>query len=790
VLEFRLLGPLEIRDGERVLPPLPPRQRALLVAMLLRAGQFVSKQRLIDDVWGEDAPATVTNSLENQIWRLRQKLGRDVLITRSPGYVLDVDPEQVDALRLELLLSRARASSGEEKVATLRTALALFAGPPLADLGDEPVARVHAARLEELELIAREELIEAELEAGRDAELVPELERLVAEQPYRERPREQLMLALYRAGRQADALAAYQAARQTLTEELGTEPGERLQELQRSILRQDEALRAPAAARPPTAAEPPAAARASRKAVTVLACSWEPAGVADPEALRSVLDRRLSSVRAAVTKHGGAVEAGASDTITAVFGAPAALEDHALRALHAAFDLAGAAAGIGIETGEVLVDPATQPLAAGATVESARRLARDARADEVLLGPQAHWLVRDSVAVEPAGPAYRAVALTGDEERRGLRLDSPLVGRERERDALIAAFEQVGHSRTCHLLTVVGDAGVGKSRLVRELADGLASATTIRGRCLAYGEPAPFRPLLEAVGDAAELPEGAPTEETFRAARRILETLAAERPLVAVFEDVHWAAPAFLDLLEHVAALSRNAPILMVCTARPELFETRPSWGSGRLDASSIALDPLGEGESLELLDNLLGEADLPDLVRTHIVRAADGNPLFVEELLAMLVDRDVLRREQGRWTTSELPSLAVPPTIRSLIAARVDRLPDEQRLVLELASIEGAVFDTRWLEALLPEDRPVDVDAQLVQLIRRELVRPDPSAEQRFSFRHELVRDVVYASVPKQARAELHERLAALLGSGADAARVHRIQARNLRSELGLAGG
>src|SRR2546421_45781 len=177
VLEFRILGPLEIREGARILPPLAPKQRALLAAMLLRAGQFVSKQRLIDDVWGEDAPATVTNSLENQIWRLRQALGKDVVVTRSPGYVLAVEPEQVDALRLERLLGRARALDGEH--------------------------------------------------------------------PYRERLREQLMLALYRAGRQADALASYQAARAILTEELGAEPGEDLQDLQRAILQQDEALRAP-----------------------------------------------------------------------------------------------------------------------------------------------------------------------------------------------------------------------------------------------------------------------------------------------------------------------------------------------------------------------------------------------------------------------------------------------------------------------------------------------------------------------------------------------------------------
>ena len=203
-------------------------------------------------------------------------------------------------------------------------------------------------------------------------------------------------------------------------------------------------------------------------------------------------------------------------------------------------------------------------------------------------------------------------------------------------------------------------------------------------------------------------------------------------------------------------------------------------------------LDPLSAEESLELVDNLLGDSDLPVVVRDHIARSAEGNPLFVEELLAMLVDRDILRRQDGRWTTGELPTLAVPPTIEALIAARVDRLPDDERLVLELASVEGMSFDAVVLEQLVPEDRPLDVDAQLVRLIRKEFVRPEPDVEHRFAFRHPLVRDAVYASMPKQARAALHERLAELherRGESADGELVgfHLDRARRLRGELGL---
>jgi predicted ATPase len=261
---------------------------------------------------------------------------------------------------------------------------------------------------------------------------------------------------------------------------------------------------------------------------------------------------------------------------------------------------------------------------------------------------------------------------------------------------------------------------------------------------------------------------------------------------VALFEDLHWAEPAFLNLLEHVAAFSRGAPLLILGTARPELFESHPSWGGGSLDATSILLDPLSAQESLELVDNLLGVSDLPVVVRDHITRSAEGNPLFVEELLAMLVDRDILRRQHGRWTTGELPTLAVPPTIEALIAARIDRLPDDERLVLELASVEGPAFDADLLAQLIPEDRPLDVDAQLVGLIRKELVRPESDVEHRFAFRHPLVRDTVYGSVPKQARAGLHERLAELLERSGDSAdgelvRFHLERARRLRGELDL---
>jgi DNA-binding SARP family transcriptional activator len=234
MLEVRLLGPLEVRDGERTIEIRRQKQRALLAVLALSAGRVLSKDRLVDHLWGEQPPAGAAHALENYVSQLRKLLGSAAIVTRAPGYILDVEPEQVDVLRFERLV---RGRQPERAIALLR-------GSPLADVATEPFAVSEIGRLEELELVAREELIELRLEEGRHAEAVPELERLVADHPYRERLRSLLMLALYRSGRQADALAAYRDAREALVDGLGIEPGEELQELERAILRHDASLRA------------------------------------------------------------------------------------------------------------------------------------------------------------------------------------------------------------------------------------------------------------------------------------------------------------------------------------------------------------------------------------------------------------------------------------------------------------------------------------------------------------------------------------------------------------------
>jgi DNA-binding SARP family transcriptional activator len=694
MLEIRLLGPLEARDGERTIEVRRQKLRALLAVLALDAGRVLSKDGLVDRLWGEHAPAGAVHALESYVSQLRKLLGGSAIQTRAPGYVLDVAPEQVDALRFERLIGDGQAEE----------ALALLYGPPLSDVATEPFAAAEIARLEELELSAREQLVELRLEQGRHAEVVPELERLVVATPYRERLRALLMLALYRSGRQADALAAYRSAREALVDDLGIEPGAELQELERAILRQDESLCAPAAARAEPA--PPATSRPVRKTVTILFAVL-PETQRDPEAV----DEAQRLARTVVERYDARLEQSLGGNVVAVFGIPRVREDDARRALQAAEQLGDELdARVGLATGEVFAGDGP---VAGEPLAAAERLARAAAPGEIGLAETTRRLA----------------------ETRRLRLDSRLVGRARPLAALSEAFDAAVEDSTCQLVTVLGAAGVGKTRLVEEFLRGLAGATVTR-------EP-------------GELPDG---------------------PAVLVVEDLHEADPALLDEIERLAERSRGLPLLIVCTARPELLDDRPAWGGGQVNARSLLLEPLGEDESEQLMDNLLGESDLPPIVRRYIVGAAEGNPLFLEEFLVSLIDRAVLRLEGGTWTTQELPSLAVPPTIQALLAARIDRLPDDERQVLELASVEGRRFHAGTVAELAHEALRERVEPLIAALLRRDLVLANRDEEGAFSFRHQLLRDAAYDSIPKRTRADLHERL------GGD---HHSAQAQQLRAEL-----
>ena len=576
-----------------------------------------------------------------------------------------------------------------------------------------------------------------------------------------------------------------------------------------------------------------AKAHEQRKTVTVLFCditgSTSLGETLDPERLRALLAHYFERMKTIVEKHGGAVEKFIGDAVVAVFGVPVLREDDALRAVRVAEEMQAALGKlelegrIGVNTGEV-VSGTAERLVAGDAVNVAARLQQAASPGQILLGAETHVLVADAVHVEPVEPlalkgksepvaAWRLLDVIAGAPAYTRRLDAPFVGREAELVALEHELERAVAERTCRLCTIVGEPGIGKSRLVGELlASASGRARVAVGRCLSYGEGITYWPLAEIVREiagtepkarlrellardeeaelvaeriagavgAASAATAAP-EETYWAFRRLFEALATDRPLIVVVEDVHWAEPTLLDLLEYVAGFSSSAPILLLCVARPDLLESRPSWAAPRPNATVVSLQPLSEQASRKLVERLLGrDAD-------RVIEAAEGNPLFVEQLVAM-------RTEDGG-------EVAVPPTLQALLAARIDRLEPDERAAVERAAVEGRSFHRGAVAELLPPPVRKMLGAALVALVRKDFIRPDRSefpGDDGFRFGHLLIRDAAYDSVPKSLRAELHERYADWL-EGKTGKRLaefeeilgyHLEQACRYQGELGSADG
>jgi predicted ATPase len=376
-----------------------------------------------------------------------------------------------------------------------------------------------------------------------------------------------------------------------------------------------------------------------------------------------------------------------------------------------------------------------------------------------------------------------------------------MVGREQELALLRACFERVLERRVCELVTLMGQAGVGKSRLVQEFLGSVdTEARVLRGRCLPYGEGITFWPLAEVVRSAADISdaddpatarerlvalvagsaevadrvaaaiglssESFSLEEMFWGIRKLFGLLAAERPLVVVFDDIHWAERTFLDLIDRLVDSVERVSLLILCPARPELLEEQSTWDEDRAGHTLLALERLSEDESELVADNLLGGTPLPPEIRTRITKAAEGNPLFVEQVLSMLIDDGLLvRRNDGDWQLEgDIDAITVPPTISSLLAARVDRLGVEERGVIERGAVIGQVFDQAAVEALSPDQLRPLVGPALLGLVRKEFVAPSESmlgSGESFRFQHILIRDAVYQGLLKRARGELHEQFA-----------------------------
>jgi class 3 adenylate cyclase/tetratricopeptide (TPR) repeat protein len=577
------------------------------------------------------------------------------------------------------------------------------------------------------------------------------------------------------------------------------------------------------AAAQPTLALP---TRDVRKTVTIIFCDLKGSTALtetlDPEAMHEVKDRYFAAMAAEITRHGGKIEKYIGDAIMAVFGLPRANEDDALRAVRAAAGMQATLARVnaelsqrygvmlanrtGVNTGEVVAnnDPtADQKLATGDAVNVAARLEQAAPVNQILLGELTWRLVRDAVEVEPVEPlelkgksqpvpAYRLVSAAGLD---GLvrRHDAPIVGREAELATLREHFEAVVTQRVVHAVTLVGDAGLGKTRLVREVIHGIAAgARVLSGRCLPYGDGITFWPLFLMLREAADIGDDDPAEAALRklhaavgdarvaerlaaatglgpgafslaetnwAARKFLQRWAADGPLVVFVDDIHWAEPAFLDLLDHLRETTTETPILVLATSRPDLFEERPQWGTTP-DSVRITLKPLGDADAAKLVAHLLGGAGLDDDVVPRIVDAAEGNPLYAEQMLSMLVDDGTLQQVDGRWVRTQPDvQISVPPTIQALLEARLDRLARAERAVVEPASVIGVEFPQPAVAALSPEAVRAGVVDHLAALTRKQFVRPSQAAKDDFLYRfhHHLVRDTVYNGLLKRARATLH---------------------------------
>jgi class 3 adenylate cyclase/tetratricopeptide (TPR) repeat protein len=563
----------------------------------------------------------------------------------------------------------------------------------------------------------------------------------------------------------------------------------------------------------------------------------------DPEALRGVLARYFEALRTALEHHEGVVEKYIGDAVMAVFGLSAIHEDDALRAVRAAAEAreeldrlsdeieselgVALAARIGVNTGEVVAGRADerQQLVTGDAVNVAARLEQAAKPGEILLGEETFRLVRDAVRVEEVDPlelkgkaepvaAFRLVGVLPGVPAFTRRLDAPFVGRRSELADLCAAFDRSVDDRACEQVIVLGEPGIGKSRLVRELLNSVTErGRVLVGRCLSYGEGITYWPLAEIVEQIAgadvrnglartmsgeadgELvasaisgaiggsEDASSTEDTHWAVRRLLETLARERPVVVIVDDLHWAEPTMLDLVEYVTAFAQGVPILFVGVARPEVVETRPSLGMPGPRATVLRLPPLPTVEAEHLVAALVGEATVSAARRALILERAEGNPLFVEQMLAMDADaRD---------------EIEVPPTIQALLAARIDRLEPGEREVIERAAVEGRLFHRRAVLELAPEELRPAVAGYLLALVRKQLLRPDRAlfpGDDGFRFAHILVRDAAYASTSKELRAGLHERYAAWLervsspglGEINEMVAYHLEQAARFSAELG----
>ena len=847
-LEFRLLGPLEARLDDQPISLGGARQRALVALLLLRANEVVSRDRLIEDLWRDHAPETAANALAALVARLRRVLPADVLVTKPSGYSIEIEPDAIDVNRFELLVEDGRRvlAAGEYGKASddLREALSLWRGPPLADFTYEQFAEPAILQLEELRVTALESRIDADLALGRHGELVGELQSLVSEHPLRERLRGQLMLALYRSGRQAEALEAYRDGRATLLEELGIDPSPGLQELERAILRQDASVAAPAPSPPEAAAEPPELTPTAEphvvadevRPVTILFADVVGSTALGerlaPEETKALVGECVTIMSRAVEEYGGTVQAYQGDGICAYFGVPVAHENDPERAalaglrilelmgeytrdIEKAWEIAGFSVRVGINSGRAAVglvgaaDP--QAVALGDATNVAARVQSAAKPGTILVGESSARRLTHRFVLEPLGDiavkgrdAPVAVSrLIGPSSRETPSPTLPCIGRDREIAELRSMVDDLLSGRG-RVVVLAGAAGIGKTRLVAELRS-LAGerATWLEGHCLSYGglPPWPFMEILLgwlaaeagepeiAVRTKARARLGALLGEELdevlsslgqllrlrpehfadagenggipRAYLRWLEALAAEQPVIVVLEDVQWADVPTRELAEAVLELTDRAGLALVLTDEP----IAGSEGANlRLRAltdyphrtTELTLGPLTDEASEQLLAEMVGD-DTDAAARERLIREAEGNPLYLEEL-ARALEEGSLESRGRTWTISMRSPELLPPTLENLLVARIDRLAAGPRRLAQAAAAVGRPFGVGVLEHIVGANVTDDLSALFRTQIVRELRRyPDFECE----FTHGLLQDAALSTLTATGRRDLYAQAA-----------------------------
>jgi DNA-binding SARP family transcriptional activator len=780
-MEIRVLGPLqvvssagEVTAGQRAKPA------SVLAVLVMHARAQVGVDQLVRALWGDAPPATAVKTLQTYVAQVRRVLGdeRDLLVTTASGYRLEIAPLATDAGRFERLVRQGQEQLGSSPAAAHRHfvgALALWQGSAYLDFAFADFAHDEIVRLEELRLTAQEGRIEAMLRSGRASEVVADLQELTRRHALREGLWAQLLRGLYATGRQSEALGAYARVREILASELGVDPGQQLQRLERQILAHE--LDVPQAAEEPAVHDAMAAPQAEQRWITAV-------GLRGETGLAPSTDR----IEATAHRYEGSVLTLTDRAAMLVFGAPVAHDDDSERAVRCALDLCtqtpnGTPLAAGVAAGEARIADGHLE-ASGPPFDAAVRLADAAEPGSVVAGDKVRRATRRTLRYDSVASGFRAVGLTAGP--RTLVGQAPLLGRDTEMSLLGSLWELTCRAGRPHLVTLVGAPGIGKSRLATEFVTRLADsgANVVTGSCRPYGdavlgavgevvrdilavsEQEPVRELrwkieqwlraflppdeqhrlteyvvtlLSVLGDIAEI-----RESTIESLRRLFELTAADRPTVVVFENLHWAQPDLLTLVERTVAQTLGVPLLVLGVTRAELFDVRPAWGGGLTGHTALWLEPLAPADNQALAEALLAGAE-PGAT-TLDACAAGGNPLFVEELVAWELEG----RHEG----------SVPETLRSVIDARLDALPDGARRAAIDAAVVGDHFWPGGVAALGGIETG-ELLGWLDHLEDRSVIVRRPSStlrqDREYAFRHDLIAEVAYARVPADLRPAKH---------------------------------